>query len=155
MLVSGWVIWLLWLGIGLGGGCVGLGLSLVKNGRIGLVGWSLSLVGLSMEGFVFVRVGLLCLGLVRFCTCRFVVRFGCRQVPGFSNFPVTFNFFLSISNSVFLSTWSVFLSLGIGLRFACAFAIRSATLGWLCFLTLGCWLDFESGLAGFKGLLLF
>ena len=111
MLVSGWVIWLLWFGIGLGGGCVGLGLSLVKNGRIGLVGWGLSLVGLSPVGLVFVRVGFLGLSLVGCGTFRFGDGFGCRQVSEFPKFPV--NFFLSISTSVFLSIWSIFCLWGL------------------------------------------
>ena len=102
MLDFGWVIWLLWFGLWLGGGCVGLGLSLVKNGRIGLVGWSLSLVGLSCCSLVF--------GLVKVC-CWFIrleylFVCTCGSGPGWwfeQSSVVPVNFFLSVPVSVFLS----------------------------------------------------
>ena len=67
--LGGWVVGWSWSGLGMGWGwLLGLvGLSLIKNGSIGLVVRSLSLVGLSLIGLVLVlvTVGGFSLGLVR------------------------------------------------------------------------------------------
>ena len=77
-----------------------MGLSLVKNGSIGLVVRSLSLVGLSFLGLVLVLVTIGCFGLVLVIGCTFRSEHGFR-FEQLVMVPV--NFFLSISISVFLS----------------------------------------------------
>ena len=94
--VVGWS----WSGLGVDGGWLFgiVGLSLVKNGSIGLVVRSLSLVGLSFLGLVLVTVG--CFGLVLVIGCTFRSEHGFR-FEQLGKVPV--KFFLSISITVFLS----------------------------------------------------
>ena len=101
--LGGWVVGWSWSDFGMDvGWLLGLvGLSLIKNGSIGLVVRSLSLVGLSLIGLVLVlvTVGGFSLGLVRGGTFRSEHGFGFEQLV-----RVPVKFFLSISISVLLSS---------------------------------------------------
>ena len=101
---GGWVVWWFWPGLGVGDGWfLGLGgLSLVKNGSIGLVVGSLSLTGLLFIGLGLVPVIFGCVGFWFVTGCTFRSEHG-LWFELLVKIPVKFNCFLSISISTFMS----------------------------------------------------